>query len=590
LQSKDALSFSRLEQGVIRHLDLAYRPDFSSQTMAGTARYQVGSPAAGDLYLDIAGLEIHSIHSGDRSLTWMVDAHDPVLGQRLTIQGLNGAQNFEIEFTTPRGATALQWLEARQTHDGQAPFLFSQCQAIHARSIFPCQDTPAVRFTYTAELHAPEGLTALMAAAPKAVERVDGGTIYRYEMRQPIPAYLFAFAIGRLEAREISGRTRVYAEPGVIDEAAWEFADTEEMLGQAESLFGPYLWERYDILVLPHSFPWGGMENPRLTFLSPTTITGDRSQTSTIAHELAHSWTGNLVTNATWEDFWLNEGWTTYAEQRILEALRGQDYAEMLAAYGRQKMLINVEQAGIEPQFTRLKTELTGADLHQGTSMVAYQKGYAFLRRLEEEVGRARFDRFVRRYIDKYQFRSIDTAEFLAFLRAELPGIEEQVDLDTWVYGEGLPPDAPRFKSKMLAEVQGVLAAYRQGVKPTQDEVSGWDINQVSLFLQEIPLEISAEDCAYFERLFGLDRTANYFLLSEYYRRAILAGRREALPKVEDYLQSVGRILLVLPVWRALAGADWSRPLARELLERYRPRLHPQTVLPVERVLSRAGV
>ena len=241
-------------------------------------------------------------------------ASDPILGECLCLYLPAGTERFSIACRAPAHADALQWLAAQHTAGGAHPFLFSQCQAIHARSLFPCQDTPSVRFTYEARISVPRGLTVVMAAERTGHGQDGERDVFTFRMPQPIPSYLFALAAGDLVFQRIGERTGVYAEPSVLEAAAWEFGENEQRLEAAERLFGPYLWDRYDLLIMPPSFPYGGMENPRLTFVTPLVILGDRSRTWLITHELAHAWTGNLITNATWEDFWLNEGWTTYAE------------------------------------------------------------------------------------------------------------------------------------------------------------------------------------------------------------------------------------------------------------------------------------
>src|SRR6185436_19006120 len=370
-----------------------------------------------------------------RALPFVLHPAEPILGARLAIELPPGSAGVRIRYRTSPSASALQWLAPAQTAGGRSPFLFSQCQAIHARSVVPVQDTPRLRIRYRAELAIPRGLTAVMAAAHRGRSEDGDVAVERFEMPQPIPPYLFAFAVGELASRDLSPRSRVWAEPALLDRAAHEFADVEAMIQAAEGLFGPYDWERFDVLTMPPSFPYGGMENPRLTFLTPTVIAGDRSLVNVLAHELAHSWTGNLVTNANAEHFWLNEGFTVYAERRILEAVYGTDIAALHAALGWRALERAVARFADRPELTRLRTELAGIDPDEVFSEIPYEKGYAFLRALEDQVGREAFTRWLRSYIEAFRFQSITTDDFTAHLGRALPGALEAVDAARWLDG-----------------------------------------------------------------------------------------------------------------------------------------------------------
>src|SRR5512142_2584139 len=387
---KDATTFTDLTQGKIKHIDFRIGVNFATRVLDIEATYRLQEPVHGSLYLDSSKIDLKKAHTNDKELKWEFDVKDDILGQRLHLQELNTA-TFTLTFQTSTEASALQWLTASQTAGGSYPFLFSQCQAIHARSVFPCQDTPSVRFTYSAEVEVPQGLVAAMAAEQAGVRKESGQTVYSFKMPQPIPSYLFALAAGNLTFRELGPRTGIYAEPETIEAAVWEFAENELKMNEAEKLLGTYLWGRYDVLILPPSFPYGGMENPRLTFLTPTAILGTRGHTSLITHELAHAWTGNLVTNATWQDFWLNEGWTTYAETRITEVLEGKDVADLRAAYNEKGLIEMMERVGMESPYTRLKL-LAEKDPDSPAPSVPYYKGCFFLRECEYAVGRERFD------------------------------------------------------------------------------------------------------------------------------------------------------------------------------------------------------
>lgn len=588
---KDPSSYTDLAQGKIKNIDFRIEVDFSARSLDVIARYQLQEPVHGSLYLDAYKILLQEARLNGRDLDWEFDAQDQVLGDRLHLKGFKGESAFTLKFHTSPEARALQWLEASQTAGGGAPFLFSQCQAIHARSIFPCQDTPSVRFTYSAEVDVPPGLVAAMAAELAGVEEGTGRALFRFRMPQPIPSYLFALAVGNLEFRELGPRTGIYAEPEVIEAAAWEFAENETKMVEAEKLLGPYLWERYDLLILPPSFPYGGMENPRLTFLTPTAILGTRGMTSLITHELAHAWTGNLVTNATWQDFWLNEGWTTYAEQRITEVLEGKDVTDLRSAFNESQLMEIMQQIGMNSPLTCLKLPAE-RDADSFTTSIPYFKGCFFLLECEYAVAREHFDAFIQKYIASFQFQSLSTEAFLDFLKAELPDVFEKVDVHTWIYEPGMPePDAwHRPKSHLYDKVQQVLEQYRQGIRPTKEQVRDWHRGQIFSFLQGLPAKIPAEDCPYLEDILELEKANDAAYYSFFYATCIASGYQAVLPRVEQYLGSIGRMIYIRRIMRAMIATDWSRELVRPLFERVRDRHHQITIHAIEGLLKKAGL
>jgi hypothetical protein len=358
------------------------------------------------------------------------------------------------------------------------------------------------------------------------------------------------------------------------------------MIAEAERLFGPYLWDRFDMLILPPAFPYGGMENPRLTFLTPTLIVGDRSMVSVVAHELAHSWTGNLVTNATWEDFWLNEGWTVLAERRILERIDGAPFAQLQAALRRELLLEDMKAFGMESNPTKLKFSQQGIDPDEVFSMVPYEKGASLLTLVEQTVGRPRFDPFIRDYIDTHRFRSLGTEAFLDFLRAKLPDAAERVDLRHWVYDPGFPDDAPVPASPLLDEVHAALDAYRDGALPTRERVASWRPQQVEVFLKRLPETIPTAHCQALEELFNLATTRNRNIQTAFFVLAIRSGYQAVLPRVEELISKVGRMLFLKPIYKALWEAEWSHARARGLFERFRGAYHPIAVAVLDRLLT----
>lgn len=586
----DPHSYVKPAQATIVHIDFKFNVDFSTQTIQGTATYFLDTIAKGSLFLDTRKVQIVRIHADGKDLQWEMDRDDPILGQRLHLKKLKGISRFVIDFVTDPQASALQWLNPQQTFGGDHPYLFSQCQAINARSIFPCQDSPSVRFTYKAEVLVPRPLIAVMAAAPVTIQTEGDLNRCRFEMPQPIPSYLFALAVGDITSRELGSRCRIYAEAEIIEGAAWEFAETEQKLIEAEKMLGPYEWERYDLLVMPPSFPYGGMENPRLTFLTPTVIVGDRSYTHLVTHELSHSWTGNLITNATWEDFWLNEGWTTYVQMRIDEVLQGCDYSQMKIELGRSSMLDDMNHFGMKSKHTCLNYKMSGVDPDDVLSSIPYYKGQAFLEALENVVGRDRFDDFISKYIETFKFQSLTTKGFLAFLKEKLPEAVKAVDINKWLFKPGFPDDAPQTKSKLIDDVDACVAAYGEGNLPTSEDVRSWNPDQIQLFLRRVPKAIPVEDCKHLEKIFDLAGGQNYALLSEYLALAVRSGDEQILPRVEAYIEAVGRRFYLNPVVEAMANTAWSREKIRPIVECYRDRHHPLTVRLFELILAEAGL
>ncbi len=585
----DPHSYTDFTQGKIAHINFQIKADFGSRSLKILASYHLEEPVSGSLFFDSRDLQIERVFSNDRDIPWEIDRRDPILGDRLHLHDLNNLSDFSIRLSTSPAASALQWLNPMQTAGGEHPFLYSQCQSIHARSIFPCQDTPSVRIRYQAEIASPGLLKAVMAAEHVDSWKEGDFRVDAFRMPQPVPTYLFALAIGKLEFRELGPRTGVYAEPEILNAAAWEFAGNEQILTEAERLFGPYLWGRYDVLVMPPAFPYGGMENPRLTFLSPGLILGDRSRTNVISHELAHAWTGNLVTNATWEDFWLNEGWTTYAESRITEALEGVDFDQLLTYNGLMNMFEDMERFGMVSRKTCLKYSQQGINPDEVFSTIPYYKGQLFLLALEQSVGRENFDIFIQKYISTYPFESLTTEQFMSFLKQELPEAIKHVDVNQWLFAPGFPKNAPALRSALYDDVEKVLDAYKRGDLPARQQVAGWIGEQVLLFLKSIKGGIPTEDCRNLEELFGLKKMNDARVLTAFYVISIRSGYQEVLPGIEKIIANEGRYLLITRLFRTMLEVEWARGLTRPLYDKYRNRHHPITQAGIEQILLEAG-
>ena len=467
--------------------------------------------------------------------------------------------------------------------------MFSQCQAILARSVFACQDSPGVRFTYAAKLHVPRDLSAVMAALARGTRHDGNETVFEFDMRHPIPSYLFALAAGNITSEPIGKRSRVFAEPETVKQAAWEFADVDRMIEGAESLFGKYIWDEFNLLVMPPSFPYGGMENPTLTFLTPTVIAGDRSLVSVVAHELAHSWTGNLVTNATWEDFWLNEGWTVYAERRILERLYGTELANLQAANGRTSLMKAFEVfGGATSPYTKLKTEQEGIDPDEVFSVVPYEKGFLFLTAVERAVGRETFDRFIQSYIHDFAFKSLFTEQFVEYLDLKLPQARHSVNFDAWIHTPGLPGDAAAFSSHLIDEVREAQQQWAAGRRDLVSIIAKWTVDQKTLFLDELAVRQSPEDLAAIERMFDIEHSHNSEILVPWFAIAAANTYRKAFPAIRDFLGVVGRGKFLRPLYRALHQNPETRAWAKELFAEFKDRYHSVGRNAVARILEQA--
>ncbi|GAA3950350.1 M1 family metallopeptidase [Hymenobacter algoricola] len=580
MPTPDPHSYARPTDVQVRHLALELQVDFASRTLAGHATWTLDNhTGATDLWLDARHLEIEAVLLGGldgEHTPFETGADDTVLGQALRVSIRPDTTTVTLRYRTTPGAAALQWLTPEQTAGRQHPFLFTQSQAILARTWIPCQDSPGIRFTYEARVRVPAELLALMSAENPQARSASGQ--YSFRMDQPIPAYLMALAVGDVEFTPLSTRTGIYAEPVTLPAATREFVDLEKMVGAAEQLYGPYRWDRYDLLVLPPSFPFGGMENPRLTFVTPTILAGDRSLTSLVAHELAHSWSGNLVTNATWNDFWLNEGFTVYFERRIMEKLYGRPYADMLQVLGHTGLLHTIAELGADSKDTHLHLDLAGRDPDEGLNEIAYEKGDYLLLTLEHLVGREKLDSFIKEYFARHSFQSMDTASFVAYLRRELldqePGLEEQLQLDAWINGPGIPAGAPPVSSARFTAVDDALRTWQQGTPAAELAVSEWSSHEWVHFLHGLPKPISRERVQELDDAFHFTQSGNAEILAAWFPLTIAAGYAPAAGALHQFLTHVGRRKFLVPLYKALLSAPGGREKAQALYAEARPNYH----------------
>ncbi|MCB0282993.1 MAG: M1 family metallopeptidase [Calditrichaeota bacterium] len=588
-RKKDTHTFSNYNDVAVRHLDLDINVDFDNRKILGTASLSIENTTECDtLALDTRDLTISKVTlDNGKETTFRLGRMQDLFGQPLIINIQPETKVVHISYSTSPNAEALQWLEPQQTSSGTYPFLFTQSQSILARTWVPCQDTPDIRMTYNASVKTNPELLALMSATNPTAKNSEG--TYSFVMDKPIPAYLLALAVGDLEFRPLGENCGVYAEPAMIDKAAYEFVDTEKMIKAAESLYGPYRWGRYDMLVLPPSFPFGGMENPRLTFLTPTIIAGDRSLVSLVAHELAHSWSGNLVTNATWDDFWLNEGFTTYSEYRIMEKLYGADYAQMIAQLGYQDLLRTLERLGYDNPDTRLALDLTGRHPDETTN-VAYDKGQLFLTALEKAYGRDKFDAFLQKYINTFAFKTMTSEHFLKFLEKNLikdtESTHQAVRVYEWVYDPGLPDNCPVPDSPEFRKVDRQRQDFINGKPANELNTDGWTTHHWIHFLRAIPHNLNHESLTDLDKTYNLTASGNSEILFAWFTRALDLDYKPVLPALEKFLLHVGRAKFVVPLYTALARTEDGRILAKDIYKKARPLYHPVTYNVVDKVIG----
>lgn len=578
---KDPHSFANFPEVKVVHLDWNAFVDFTQRKIKATATWTLSGQSE-HLILDKNGLRILSVRDQDGNLL-PFEEHDAdsIRGGWIDIQMTKDVTQVSIDYETSDRAGALQWLEAPQTMGKRHPILFTQSQAILARTWIPCMDSPSIRFTYKATVRVPLGTIALMSASNPQKKSPDG--TYTFEMKQPIPSYLMALAVGDFEFMEISDRAGVYAEPDMLESAAREFSDLEKMIAAAESLYGPYLWERYDLLVMPPSFPFGGMENPRLTFVTPTIIAGDKSLTSLVAHELAHSWSGNLVTNATWNDFWLNEGFTVYFELRIMEQLYGPEYAEMLAqlSFNELQQALNT----LPENETILKADLKGKNPDDAVGPIAYEKGYFFLRTVERKVGRRYFDQFLRAYFDEHKFQSVTTEDFLSYLRKRLLKRKDwrELEIDRWIYEPGLPENVSKPLSTRFSVVESaVTALLTMKVLPVTKH---WSAHEYIYFLQQLSGRANKEILARLDSAFQFTRSPNAEILFAWLRLCIEQDYTQATPVLENFLINTGRRKFVLPLYKQLIERG-QKEMALQIFQKAGTNYHPITYSSVKKLFE----
>ncbi|MBC7760079.1 MAG: M1 family metallopeptidase [Phormidesmis sp. FL-bin-119] len=587
---KDPHSFAEPLKAVVKHLDLTIKVDFNTKLISGVARWTIGNPSKGsEIIFDARNLKISKITLGDdeRETTFDLGKDTKFMGQALKVKIDEATSKVNIHYTTSTDAAAVQWLNPQQTAGKKYPFMFTQSQAILARTWIPCQDSPGIRFTYNATVTVPKELLALMSAENPQQKNSEG--IYTFKQPNAIPSYLMALAVGDMEFKAIDDRTGVYAEPVTLTKAAYELADMGKMTTAAEKIYGPYKWGRYDVLILPPSFPFGGMENPMLTFATPTIIAGDRSLVSLIAHELAHSWSGNLVTNATWNDFWLNEGFTTYFERRIVEDVYGKDEAKMQELLGYQGLQALVTEMGPTNADTRLKANFEGRDPDEGVSDIAYEKGYSFLRTIEEAVGREKFDLFLRGYFDTHAFNSVTTEVFLAYLEANLikgdKALQEKINIDSWVYQPGLPTNSPTPSSAKFTILDSLINQWKKSsdISVLNTKLS---TNEALYLISHLPSDITLKQMSDLDNTFKFTASGNSEIQAVWYTLAVRMKYLPAYSNIEMFLINVGRRKFLMPLYKEMVKTPEGKAWAKKIYSKARPNYHSVAYSSVDEILK----
>jgi len=591
----DSHSFSNPSQISIGHVHLNLKVDFDSTILEGVASLtMLHHKPADTLWLDTRGLEINyvTLDNAADKINFFLGNDVIFKGKPLGIPVKATNKMVHVHYKTTKESAALQWLSPAQTAGKDFPFLFTQSEANLARTWVPCQDNPGVRFTYSADITVPKNMLALMSAV-NPQKKNDSG-IYHFEMKEKIPAYLMALAVGNIEFLATGTRTGVYSEPAMVHKAVVEFSEMDDMIKAAEALYGPYRWGRFDVIVLPPSFPFGGMENPKLTFLTPTLVVGDKSLTAVVAHELAHSWSGNLVTNATWNDFWLNEGFTVYIERRIVERLRGKDFADMQAVLGMQDLKETLEDLKKEPDDTRLKLSLENRDPDDGMTDVAYEKGYLFLRLIEETVGREKFDKFLTDYFNQHAFKSITTEAFIHYLKIKLlnddNGFKDKLNIDEWVYKPGIPANCPKIVSEKFKTVESKVAMFLNGSSAAELNLQNVSTNEWLHFLDMLPAKLNNNQMLDLDSAYKFTESGNAEILCKWLRKSIASNYHKTDETLEYFLMHTGRRKFVKPLYSELAKTPEGLAKAKLIYAKAKPNYHALVINTLEQILEKQSV
>jgi len=587
----DEYTFAKPDEAVVKHLDLDIVIDFEKKIISGKAVYVIENKKGVDkIYFDTRNLNIERVTIGENqdNTKFTIGYYRNILGKPLEVSIKPNTKIVTIYYFTHPEASALQWLDRRQTTSKKYPFLFTQSEPTYARSWIPSQDSPGIRITYNAKVKVPPGMMAVMSAQNPQEKREDG--IYEFEMKQRIPIYLTALAVGDIVFKPIGKRTGVYAEPSVVDKAVYEFGELEEMLMTVEKLYGEYRWERYDLMVLPPSFPFGGMENPRLTFLTPTVLAGDRSLVTIVAHELAHSWSGNLVTNASWNDFWLNEGFTVYLEKRIMEELYGKSYVDMLSLLSFQDLQETVIRIGEDSPDTHLKLNLNGRNPDDAMTDIAYEKGALFLQMIEETVGREKWDAFLKGYFDHFAFQPMTTERFIQYLEKNLIGNDSELSakltIDKWVFGPGIPDNCPKIESNRFELVDQVIKNWVDGTAAVKLKTKEWTTHEWLHFLRHLSSGLNLEQMSELDKAFNFTDSKNAEILNAWFIHVINNQYTDAYDILESFLMNVGRRKFLSPIYKEMAKTNQGKLMAMKIYKKARLNYHYVSTRTIDEILG----
>lgn len=590
IKVKDMHTLSNADSIKMKHLSLDLDINLHQKTLSGIATWQIeNTQSAQFLSLDNNGLRIDSVWVDGKTSVYTIAPQQEHLGAALQIPIEKNTQKVAIKYAAATNAKALQWLDASQTTGKKHPFLYTQSESIYARSWVPCPDGPGIRFTYNARVKVPKGMMAAMSADGNPQQTNDSG-VYHFEMNKAIPAYLLALAVGDFRFAAIDERTGVYAEPEMIEKVRHEFADMGKMVHTAEQLYGPYRWGRYDVIVLPPGFPIGGMENPKLTFCTPTVIAGDRSLVNLIAHELAHNWSGNLVTNATWDDIWMNEGFTVYFERRISEAMNDKSYADMLWELGYQDLEVAVEDFGKDSRATWLKQDLKGKDADEGLSDIPYEKGALFLCLLERNLGREKWDIFLKQYFNAHAFQTISTEQFLAYLDQEIlkgdSNLYHKLNINAWVYGPGIPENAPRAGQERFEKVNIQRDIFLNNGDAKQLVTNNWTTHEWLHFLRKMPKPLKLEQMKALDETFKFTQAGNSEIADLWFLMSLAADYKPAYLEMEKFLSTTGRQKFILPIYTEMMKTG-KEAMAKQLYQKYKANYHPLAQGKLDKIVLR---
>ncbi len=611
----DDHSYSNLKEIHTTHLDLELDVSFQNKTIYGVARHTMKNNETDTAIFDIKGLKIQKITLGEKNNERETDFVignmdvDSVLGQPLLVSINKQTTKINIYYQTTENSEALGWLDSNLTSSKSKPFLFTQGQAILTRTWIPTQDSPSNRITYNAKVKVPNDLMAVMSARNSKKLNKDG--IYEFEMKKAIPSYLISLAIGDLVYHPFTKNSGVYCEPQLLAASSKEFIDLPKMITAAERLYGKYQWEQYDLLVLPYSFPFGGMENPMLTFVNPTVIAGDKSLVSVVAHELAHSWSGNLVTNRTWNDFWLNEGFTVYFEERIMEELYGKEVSDILSSIERYDLENELERIKNSkfPEDSRLFLELKKRNPDEAMTAIAYVKGAFFLKTLEQKVGRQRFDKFLNLYFKNFAFKTVNSSMFVSFLEKNLLTPNQiKFNYKEWIYEQGLPSNCISINSGRLNRMRDLALNYSKGIDVFAPKIkyryvkikgkkkrkkfieqikrSDFIVQEWQTFIHSLPNNIGKTKLQKLDAYFSFKNCGNAEIMTDWFLLGIKNNYTELNLEIQTFLRKIGRRKYVLPIYETMLKNNKTKALAMDIFQKSKENYHSVTKNSIEALIK----